>query len=208
MLAVHGDDKGIVLPPRVAPNKVVIIPILFKKDKIKVLKEAKSIGKKLEKYDIILDDREDYSPGWKYNEWELKGVPLRIEIGPRDLKNREVIIVRRDTNQKMIVKQKDLVKKVENLLNCMQKDMLNKARKELNKKIIKTPNIKALKKTIKDQNVALSYWDGTTESEENIKDQVSGAKILCIPYNQPKKLGNCVCSGKPAKYQVYIAKSY
>ena len=86
--------------------------------------------------------------------------------------------------------------------------MLNKARKELDKRTIKTDNKSALKRVIKDQNIALAYWDGTIKSEENIKNQAHGAKILCIPFNQPKKLGKCIFSGKNAKYQVYIAKSY
>ena len=208
MFAVHGDDKGLVLPPRVAPNKVVIIPILFKKDKNVVLKASKAIANKLQKYNAILDDREDYSPGWKYNEWELKGIPIRIELGPRDLKNKEVIVVRRDSNKKITIKEKNLVKEVDKLLESIQKDMLNKARKELDKRIIKTANMSALKKVITDQNIALAYWDGTMKSEESIKDQAHGAKILCIPFNQPKKLGKCIFSGKHGKYQVYIAKSY
>ena len=84
MYAIHGDDKGLVIPPKMAPNKVVIVPILFKDTKAKVLKKAKELKKKIGKYDVLLDEREDYSPGWKFNEWELKGVPVRMEIGPRD----------------------------------------------------------------------------------------------------------------------------
>jgi len=132
----HGDDKGLVLPPKVAFNKVVIIPILFKETQEKVLKKAKDIENELKKYSPILDER-NYSPGWKFNEWELKGIPIRLEIGPKDVDKKQVVLVRRDNNKKEFVKISSITKKIDDTLEDMQKSMLEKAQKEMQSKIIK-----------------------------------------------------------------------
>ena len=124
----HGDDRGLILPPKIAFSKIVIIPILFKDTQEKVLKKAKEVFKKLGKHNPILDDR-DYSPGWKFSEWELKGIPIRIELGPKDLKKNQVILVRRDTNSKESVKISSLNKKIESSLKEIQENLFKKAEK-------------------------------------------------------------------------------
>ena len=116
MVAVHSDDKGLVLPPKIAPNQVIIIPIFTKENKEKIVKKANEIKNKLKKYNPLLDDRDDYSVGWKFNESELKGYPLRIEIGPKDIEKKQVVLVRRDTNKKEIEKITDIDKSVEKTL--------------------------------------------------------------------------------------------
>src|SRR4030042_3727225 len=124
MFAIHSDDKGLILPPKLVENKIVIIPILFNKTKEKILKESDKIGKELSEFNPILDSREEISPGWKYNEWELKGIPLRIEIGPRDLEKKSVIVVKRTNSKKQVIKIKDLKKQIPILLEEIQIELL------------------------------------------------------------------------------------
>jgi len=208
MFAVHGDDKGLVLPPNIAPNKVVIIPILLKKEKENVLKKAKEIEKSLAKFDVILDNREGYTPGWKYNEWEVKGIPIRVEIGPRDIQKNQAILVRRDTNKKEIVKIKDLSNKIPVILEDIQKNLFEKSKKLLLDSIVEVKTMDELKKAIKNKKIAKTQLCSNAECEDWIKDKAGGAKTLNRPFDQPKKLGKCVYCGKPAKYAVYVAKSY
>lgn len=209
MIIMHGDDKGLVIPPKVANEKVVIVPILFKKDKEKVLKKAKEIKKLLNIYNPILDDREEYSPGWKYNEWELKGVPLRIELGPKDLAKKQVIIFRRDTGKKEIVKFTSVKKKVKDTLDDIQKELFRKAQLFMKKSTIKTEDWKELVKAIKDKKMVFAPWCGEAKCEDWIKDKTSGAKTLNIPFDQPAIKGKkCVHCGKEAICWIYFAKSY
>ncbi len=208
MIMMHSDDKGLVLPPRVAENKVVIIPILFEKTKKEVLKVAKQVEKDLIQLSPILDDREEYSPGRKFNEWELKGIPIRIEIGPKDLKNKQVIVVRRDTGKKQTVKIKDLKKKIPSILEDIHNSLYKKAEKYLKDSIVEAKTMKDLINAIKNKKLVLTQWCDDAECEDWIKDKTGGAKIICIPFDQPKKLDKCVYCGKPAKHVVYIAKSY
>src|SRR3989344_5252139 len=113
LVMIHGDDKGLILPPKIAPTQVVIVPIITKKDKERVLKKALEIKEELVKnFRVELDDREIYSPGWKFNDWELKGIPIRIEIGPKDLEKDEAVVVRRDLNTKKVIKQIHIKKEI------------------------------------------------------------------------------------------------
>jgi len=207
MIAIHGDDKGLVLPPKVAPIQVAIVPILFEKDKAKILKKAKEIKSKLKGFEVYLDDREDYSPGWKFNEWELKGVPVRIEIGPKDLAKKQVVLVRRDTLKKEAVKITSLNKKVKQVLEDIQKNLLLKAEKFLKSQIKDAKNLNELKKVIKEGKIAKTNWCGEMGCEDNIKFKTGGAKSLNIPFKQKAK-GNCVQCSKKAKAITYFAKSY
>ena len=123
LVMVHSDDKGLILPPKVAPTEIVIVPILFKDSKDKVMKKAFEIKNKLKKYSVMLDDREEYSAGWKFNEWELKGIPIRLEIGPKDIEKKQVVLVRRDDNKKESVKISQLDKKIKETIEDMQNSL-------------------------------------------------------------------------------------
>ena len=148
LVMVHGDDKGLVLPPRIAEQKAVIVPILFDDSRDKVLKKCNEMKNKLGKFNAFVDSREGYSPGWKFNEWELKGVPLRIEIGPKDLEKKQAVLVRRDNGKKEIVKEKDIANKVELILEDIQNNLFSKAKKFLNSSIDNAKDMKELKKKL------------------------------------------------------------
>ena len=209
MFAVHGDDKGLVIPPKIAPIQVVIIPIYKNENKEKILKECKKIYNSIsKKFSVQLDNRDEYTPGFKFNEWELKGVPLRIELGPRDLEKGQVVLVRRDNGSKNQVKINSLSKEIEKTLDSIQENLFNNAKKSLLSNIKEPSNYEELKKIIENK-WALINWCGETSCEEKIKDETS-AKIITIPFdlnkNLPKK--KCLICGKPAKYKVYVSKSY
>ena len=206
MIAIHGDDKGLILPPKIATNKVVIVPILFKKEKEKVLKKAKEIKTKLNKYNVILDEREDYSVGWKFNEWELKGIPIRVEIGPKDVSQKQVVLVRRDTNEKKIVKITNLDKEVSKLLEDIQNNLYLKSKKFLKSSIVNVKNISELKKQVEKGKIGKANWCGIAGCEENIKAK-TGAKSLNFELNK-KGTGKCFACVAKAKYVTYFGKSY
>lgn len=209
MFAVHGDDKGLILPPMVAPVQVVVVPIYQEKNKMEILRECKKIASSLDKkYSVYFDDRDEYTPGFKFNEWELKGVPLRVEIGPKDIKKNQVVLVRRDNGKKTPVKISDLSEEIEKNLESIQKGLFDKAKRFMKEHIKKPKNYEELKKII-ESNWALIPWCGSSSCEEKIKNETS-AKIINIPFNLNKENpeGKCVVCGKPAKYMVYVAKSY
>ncbi|MFH1505485.1 MAG: proline--tRNA ligase [archaeon] len=206
LFAVHGDDKGLVLPPKVAPNKVVVVPIIFKGKEKEVLEKGKELAKNLKKHDVIFDDRE-YSAGWKFHEWELKGVPIRLEIGPRDIEKKQVVLVRRDTGEKESVKVAALDKKIDKVLGEMQDALYKKSQDFLEKNMINVKSFDELKKVVKNGQIAVAGWCNNIECEEWIKDKTGGAKILNLEFEKPKS-DKCVYCGKPAVYVARIAKSY
>jgi prolyl-tRNA synthetase len=208
IVMTHGDSKGAVMPPRIAKDKIVIVPIVFEKSKKQILDKAKELGRKLESFGAIVDDRDEYSAGWKYNEWEMKGIPLRIEVGPKDIEKEQVVIVRRDNGKKEFVKEKDLMKKVPEILEHMHKDMFSKAKKFLDNSIVETSDWKSFEKTIKDKKIAKSPFCGDIECEDWIKDKTGGATSRCIDMKAKKPKQKCVQCGKEAKHYVYFSKSY
>ncbi len=208
MIIMHGDDKGLVLPPKAAPIQVVIIPILFEKTKDKVLKKAFDIKKLLNKHRVHLDNRQGYTPGWKYNEWELKGVPIRIELGPKDLEKKQVVVVRRDSGKKETVKWTSLKSKVKHLLTNIQQNLFNTAKTRILERIIRVKTWSDFLKQTKAKKWVKAMHCGNIECEELIKDKTQGVKTNCIPFNQPEIKGKCVYCDKPAKYEVLFAKSY
>jgi len=207
-ILMHSDNKGLVLSPNIAETQIAIVPIFDKKSKSSVLKKANEIQQSLSDFRIELDDREDYSPGFKFNDWEMKGTPLRIEIGPRDLKNNQVILVRRDNGKKQPIKINQLQQLASKTLIDIHNSLYNKANKFLKDNTVNAKNISELKTAINNKKLVKTCWDGTLKSEDLIKDETGGAKILCITDETPKPGAKCVYSGKKAKHMVYIAKSY
>jgi len=202
---LHGDDKGLVLPPRIAPIQGAIVPIFFEKTKKETLNEAKKIYNTLIKnFDIELDDREYQSAGWRFSDWELKGVPIRIELGPKDIEKQQAVLVRRDTGKKEFVKLKDVPKRFEELLEEIQDNLLNNAKEQMKSQITDVNNQKELAKAIKENKVVRMNFCGTRECEEKIKEDTSATSRCIIK----KSKGNCAnCSGE-AKEQIYFSKSY
>jgi len=207
LVMMHSDDRGLVLPPRVAPTQIVIVPIYFD-DKDKIMKKAHEIKNKLKNYEVELDDRDGYTPGWKYNEWELKGVPIRIEIGPKDVAKKQVVLVRRDTNEKEFVKLTQLDKKVKETLEDIQDSLFNKAKKYLNSNITEANNWNDFVKQIKNKKLVKSFFCGNISCEDDIKEKTNGATSRLIPFDQPKKIGKCVKCGKEGKFLVIFGKAY
>jgi prolyl-tRNA synthetase len=207
MAAIHGDDKGLVLPPKIAPIQVVIVPVYNSKTKEEVLKEAKKLEERLKAFRTKLDDREEFSPGFKYNEWELKGVPIRIEIGPKDIKNDQVILVRRDTFKKEAVKTNKAVTRIKELLDEMHKSIFNKATEFLKNNIYKVKTFDEFKKILKKGGIIQACWCGERSCEDKIKEE-TGAKIINISFKQEKLFSDCINCGKKAKTIANFAKSY
>lgn len=209
MFAMHSDNKGLVIPPELAENKIVIIPILFEDTKNKILKTSEEIKKKLKKFSPIMDEREDLSPGRKYSEWELKGIPLRIEIGPKDLEKNSITLVKRNTFEKMQIKIKDLDKEIPEILEKMQKELYEKAEKLLKESIKKTDDKKQFINYIKDKKMVKIPMCNSSECEDALKTESQGAKALFIdPENESVKNKKCLFCKKDADYWAYAGKTY
>jgi len=210
LIAIHGDDKGLVLPPKLAPMQVVVVPILFDKTREKVLGAVQKVYEDLLKEDVLvhLDDRDDYSPGWKFNEWEVKGVPIRIEVGPRDLEKKQVTLVRRDTGEKKAVALNKVSSEVSGLLDEIQSNMLKNAEKILKNSIVKVDKFSEAKKAILDKKIVFAPWCGLPSCEEDFKDKMAGAKSLNSPFKQKAPEGKCFNCAKKAQYGFYFGKSY
>lgn len=211
LIAIHGDDKGLVLPPRIAPVQVVIVPILFEKSKHEVLKKAREIQQKLERKCILahLDEREDYSAGWKFNEWEVKGIPVRIEIGPKDLEKRQAAVVRRDTGEKQSLSLTALADEIELVLEQIQNELYKKAEKLLKQSTVKVGTLADAKKQLKNKKIVFAPWCGEIPCEDKFKDS-TGAKSLNSPSNQPKlrKGQKCFACKEKARSWFYFGRSY
>lgn len=209
MIMMHSDDKGLVLPPKVAPTKCVIVPILFEDSKENTLKKSNEFKETLKEFDCILDDRDNYKPGYKFNEWELKGIPLRIEVGPRDLENGEVVIVKRNTGEKFNIKETELKSTVEKLLNDIQNELLANAESLLKEGIVNAKNFDEFSSAIKNKKIVFAPWCEETVCEDAIKEKLAGVKTLNMPFdqNELKDLA-CVHCGKPAKKMCNFGKSY
>jgi prolyl-tRNA synthetase len=210
MLMMHGDDKGLIIPPRVAETQVGIVPILFGDDK-KVIEEAQKVRKELADYAVELNERDEYSAGYKFNDLELRGVPLRIEIGPKDIEKDQVVIVRRDTGEKAFVARKDVKKKVAELLDAIHDNLYKKAKQLLDDNIVEAKTMDALKQAIKEKKIAKVPFCNVPdrECEDYIKEETGGAGPRNMPLDQkPIKDGKCVWCGKEAKEYAYFAKSY
>lgn len=209
LIMTHGDNRGLKMPPRVAPVQVVVLPIAQHKEG--VLDKAYDLKEKLsERFRVEIDPREEYSAGWKFNHWEMKGVPLRLEIGPKDIEKNQAVLVRRDTHEKLFVSLDELEEKIEALLEDIQQQMFDAAverRKENTHAVTDYEEFKAL---MAEKNAFVkAMWCGESACEEKIKEDTT-ATIRCVPFDheQEELSDTCLCCGKKAKEMVYIAKAY
>ncbi len=211
LIMTHSDDNGLVLPPKLAPFQVVIVPIYKNEDQLNAISEkAKEIKAELERIGISVkfDNRDTLKPGYKFAEYEFKGVPLRIALGPRDLENNTVELARRDLLSKQIVDNKNIGYTVLNLLDEIQENLLNKAQQFREENTHKADTYTEFKELISnDSGFVYAHWDGSSESEQKIKEETK-ATIRCIPINNSLESGKCIYSGKPSKQRVIFAKSY
>jgi prolyl-tRNA synthetase len=210
MFAIHADSKGLILPPSIAPIQIIIVPILFDDSKDKVLKVAREIAAELQSKGLsaFVDEREGYKAGFKFNEWELKGVPLRIEIGPKDIEAKSIMIFRRDLGEKKKVEIKDASKEAIQNLKDIQKNLFERSKKLFNDKIEKAETLDALKEVIENKKVGISPLCKSEKCEEIIKVETKGAKTLFIDEKNKIKSEKCIICGKKADYNVYIGKTY
>ena len=207
IIMVHGDDSGLVLPPRIAPTQVMVIPIAAHKEG--VLDKAKEVYESLLAADIRakLDDS-DKSPGWKFSEQEIKGIPLRIEIGPKDIEAGHVVVVRRDTREKIEVALDEVAEKLPAIFEQMQQDMLDRARAHRDSHTFEAKTYEEFKDAIENKpGFVKAMWCGEEACELKIKDDTT-ATSRCMPFEQEKIADTCVCCGKPAKALVYWGKAY
>jgi len=211
LIMCHSDDEGLILPPNLAPIQVVIVPIFRKEEeKILVLEKAKQIQKALKAKNISvkLDDRDNLTPGYKFAEYELKGVPVRIAIGPRDVQNESVEVARRDTKEKQVMSSIDIDHKIEHLLSQIQNNIYQKALDYRDEHITAVDTWDEFIDALENKTGFVSaHWDGTTESELKIKETTK-ATIRCIPLNNKHEEGKCVLTGKPSSQRVLFAKAY
>ncbi|GLB53846.1 proline--tRNA ligase [Neptunitalea chrysea] len=211
LIMMHSDDNGLVLPPKLAPIQLVVVPIYKGVDQLELIREyitpyleelrAKGVS-------VKFDDRDTHKPGWKFNEYELKGVPVRVAIGKRDMENGTVELARRDTLTKESIQIADLTATVERLLVEIQENVYNKAFEYRKTHITEVDTFDAFKEVLEGKGGFVSaHWDGTTETEEKIQD-LTKATIRCIPLDAKEEEGVCVFTGKPSKKRVLFAKAY
>lgn len=205
IIMVHGDDSGLVLPPRIAPVQVMIIPIQQKKEG--VLDKAFEIRDMLKGFRVKVDDS-DKSPGWKFSEAEMRGIPLRIEIGPKDMEAGQAVIVRRDTREKQVVAIDELAQKVGETLEIMQTEMFERAKAHRDAHTYEAKDYDSFKEIVENKpGFVKAMWCGDVACEDQIKEE-TGATSRCMPFEQEHVADTCVCCGKPAKKMVYWGKAY
>jgi prolyl-tRNA synthetase len=211
LVMTHSDDNGLVLPPKLAPIQLVVIPIYKSEEQLQTINEkvemmernCKELG-----ISVKYDNRTTYKPGWKFAEYELKGVPIRIAIGPRDIENNTVELVRRDTLKKETVSQENIASRVLNMLEEIQNDMFNKALNFRNNLITKVDTFDEFKDVLKNKGGFVSaHWDGSAETEEEIKN-ITKATIRCVINDIKEEEGKCVYSGQKSFRRVLFAKAY
>lgn len=207
VIMAHGDNRGLKLPPKVAPIQAIIVPVGMHKEG--VLEAAEELLNKLnDKYRVELDKRDNYTPGYKFNDWEMRGVPVRIEIGPRDIENEECVIVRRDNSEKLIIKLSDIEEELGNILDKIQQNMFEKCEKRGVQKTSTALNLDEFVKNINEnQGYIKAMWCGDEECENKIKE-LTGAHSRCIPFDEETISDKCVCCGKPAKHFVVWGRQY
>ncbi|MBY6036497.1 proline--tRNA ligase [Fictibacillus nanhaiensis] len=206
MIMVHGDDRGLVVPPKIAPTQLMIVPIAQHKEG--VLDFAYDLKDKLSKTIRTGIDASDKKPGWKFNEYEMKGIPLRLEVGPRDIEQEQVVLVRRDTGEKQIVSLQDLESRIQGTLQDIQDHLFNKAKKHREEKTSIATTLEEFKERLNNKTGFIkAMWCGDEACENYIKDE-TGATSRCMPFQQEKLSDKCVCCEEEGKHLVYWAKAY
>ena len=210
LIMTHSDDNGLILPPKLAPTHVAIVPI-WRNDEQKssVLEYAGSIKDEIEDlgFNVILDDSDKFNPGYKFAKYEVEGVPLRVTVGPRDLKNNNVELARRDTLSKDIVERSGLGVRIKEKLDQIQNDLFESAKKRMQDATTSVDNYEDFKEAIEQQGgFVYAHWDGTEETEAKIKEETK-ATIRCIPFEEGTQ-GTCMVTGKPSEKKVLFARSY
>lgn len=205
IIMAHGDKRGLVLPPRVAPLQAVIIPVAAHKGG--VIEKAKEIEASLKAAGVsVKTDVRDMSPGWKFNEWEMKGVPVRIEIGPRDVEAGHAVVMRRDTLEKSEFALDSIAENVKKLLDTIQKDMLEASRIRRDKKVVHADSLQGILQGVEGQNFVKAGWCGCRECEDKVKEFAAAtARVMCDEEGVPER---CAVCGKPAKHNVIFARAY
>ncbi len=209
LIMAHGDNKGLIIPPRIAATKAVIIPIYFSDNKDKVMEKARELRDKLSESGIetFLDSRENYTPGYKFNDWELKGVPLRVEVGPKDIEKKQAVMVRRDNGKKVFVKEEEIVQWARTILEDLQKSLFEKAKKALQESIREPKDYKDFYKILEEKGGFLKAgWCGNGGCEDKIKEE-TGATIRAVPF-EDENAENCIYCGKGPAKKAYFARAY
>ncbi|MDO9085366.1 MAG: proline--tRNA ligase [Anaerolineaceae bacterium] len=210
IIMTHGDDQGLIMPPRLAPIQIVIVPIFrTDEDRFKVMDVVRKIESNLSQFRVKVDDRDNVSPGFKFNHWELRGVPLRIEIGPRDVDNQTVVVAQRDTpgkSGKLFLSMENLADQLTNILDEFHNRLLQKAIDFRDSHIFEPKDYEDFQEIVQN-GWAYSYWCGDAACETAIKNETK-ATTRCSPLDQEKSNGNCIFCGKPAEYKTYFAKAY
>lgn len=205
VIMVHGDNSGLVLPPAIAPTQVIIVPIAMQKGG--VVEKANELKDRLSNFRVKVDDS-DKSPGWKFSEYEMKGVPIRLEVGPKDIEKNQVVLARRDSGEKIIVSMDNLEEEVTKLLEDIQHSMLENARARRDSKTYVAKNMDEFEKIINETpGFIKAMWCGDQACEDKIKE-MTGATSRCIPFEQEEISDTCVCCGKKAKHMVYWGRAY
>ncbi len=210
LIMTHGDDYGLVLPPRVAPYQIVIIPIWKNDtDKVKVYNYIDEIYEVLKKYfRVKVDKDEEHTPGWKFNEWELKGVPVRLEIGPKEVEKQEIYVARRDLRTKMSIRRENMIQDLENLLKDIQKTLFERALKFREENTYEINNFEEFKRIMDTKRgFVKASWCGDGECELKIKE-LTGATIRNIPLDWKEEEGKCILCGRETKIKALFAKAY
>lgn len=211
VIMVHGDDKGLILPPRIAPIQVVVIPIFYKdKPNEKVASKARELAALLQQNGVraFCDDREEYTPGWKFNDWELRGVPLRLEIGPRDLEKQMVTFALRDTGERLEVEERMAVERAKALLDELQRRLKARAEAMLRDLTSTTESYDEFKRILASKGGFIKAgWCGDSACEASIKDE-TGADIRVVPFEGDPSIKRCIYCGREAKITAYFAKAY
>ena len=210
MIMTHGDDKGLVLPPKIAPIQVVIIPIYYSDDeKGNVIQKANQIKDDLSKINlrVHLDDRDQLTPGFKFNDWEMKGIPIRIEIGPKDIAKNQLVLVKRHNQTKTSIDINSFTEKISSELKNIQKEMFDAAKKILDERVVRVSEYQQFKKELEDGKMIDCSWCGNQTCEDKIKEETS-ADLRVIPFDNQQKSETCIYCKNSGTTNVLFAKGY